>query len=223
MSAMKISGAVALLLLAFALGICAKSNLTPSPKATGAAPEEQNRMAARLSNIEQRLNAAERGAGRLESAPSSPEVARLAGELNRFQQTSAEQNGPASPGARAERAKEHERRLQARVDAERHQEDRQRTADERKRLEVAVRDADTQLGLEGGPSSTHLEEFTCYATLCKGKSSHESDAAFQAFRHAAFGSSEHRMPGWVAVTDVEAAGDRRTAVFYVGLTQPSPK
>src|SRR5262249_37809054 len=139
---------------------------------------------------------------------------------------SARRVSTAAPPAsvRLERMKDDERKLQARVDAERTKENPQRTNEGRRLLEGALRDADQELSSDGAPPSPtgHIEEFACYATICRGKSNHVNDDAFRAFSKFAFVGGEHRYPGWVAVTAVERADDgTRAALFYLGLG-PTP-
>jgi hypothetical protein len=135
-------------------------------------------------------------------------------------------NGPPPPTEeRIKTAKAVEAKLQAKVDAEQRQENLERTTSGKKTLEAAALDADRLTHPDGGtgPSTSTVTAFNCYATICKGTSTHANEEAYRAFLNTAFGMGPNRYRSWFNVTRIDRAGSgTRTAVFYTGVAGSSP-
>jgi hypothetical protein len=158
---------------------------------------------------------------------SSSEVAALRNEIKELRKTLADTNGPPPPTEdRIKLAKEVEAKLQAKVDAEMRQENLERSTSGKKTLEAAALEADKVTRTDGGtaPSSSTVTAFNCYATICKGTSTHANEEAYRAFLTTAFGAGPNRYRSWFNVTRVDRAGTgTRTAVFYTGVAQGTPR
>jgi hypothetical protein len=91
------------------------------------------------------------------------------------------------------------------------------------KFEAALRLVEQKLRKDGGVPGPSSVTFNCYATICKGTSTHPTPGAFKAWVMAAFGPGPKQYHAWYSVTQVNGrdAGLPRNTVFYTGVPTPS--
>jgi hypothetical protein len=111
-----------------------------------------------------------------------------------------------------------ERLLQAKVLAEQASYDQNGSDTAKRKLEEALSAADHDPDNKGkyAPPGGSVKELKCYATICRGQTTHVNDAAYRAFAQAAFTGGDRKYSGWFAIIRLESAGQAKTALFYLG-------
>jgi len=111
-----------------------------------------------------------------------------------------------------------ERLMQAKVTAEQASYDARASDAVKQKLEEAFNAAGKDPDNKGkyDPPGGSVKEIKCYATICRGQTTHVNDAAYQAFVRAAFTGGDRKYPGWFALIRLESAGQAKTALFYLG-------